>query len=309
MEKGINSSFKIESVVWALLSLILTLAYAHFFSLWVAGYFLGILTTFSLTLLCWRAGRFGFVGVLLLAGLFCALGRSNSVIFLLKSLLPSLILGSGLKYRKRPDLVIFSAAIPQLAILGLWVVHYSEMAYFLGFQLQDMTAQIADQARGWGMDIGFLVEKAGPLSDLLSQLFFGFQFLSGLFEIFLVYLLIGLLAGKLGWNMVKLPPFYRWRSEQSLAWVFLLSSVLFLVGGEFFEIVSKNILLVLGFWYAVLGFSISEWFLRESKASGSRIGFYIFMVLTQILSFVLLLLVGFFDSWLDFRKLSQKAMA
>jgi hypothetical protein len=309
VKKDINGSFKTEFLIWASLSLILTLSYALFFSLWVVGYFLGVLTTFSLSLLCWRTKWLGFVVAILLTGLFYVLNRDSLIIFIIGSFFPCIVLSLGLKHKKSPVLVILSATIPQLVILGLWVVRYSEMVYFLNFQLQDMAAQIAEQAKSLGINASFLTEKAVWLSNLLAQLIFSFQFLSGLFEIFLIYLLLGFVAGKMRWDMVKIPLFYVWQSKPNLAWVFLLSFVLFLIDGKLFEIVSKNILLVVGFWYAVLGFSISEWFLKKSKTPYFRIGFYIFALLTQILAFVLLSIIGFFDSWLDFRKLSKKAIA
>lgn len=300
-----KGSFKTEVFIWAFLSLLLTSGYAHFCRLGLVGYLLGILLAFSLTIFFWRSGWLGLVGAVILTLLFYMLRGENFLIFLFKLLLPALILSIGLRCKKNPALIIFLAVVPHLVILGITIAHYSDIVYLFRFQLQE----IAEQAKVLGIDAGHLGEKIVLLGNLLLQMVFGFQLLSSLLEVFLVYLLVGFLAGKLGWDMVGPPAFYLWQSGQNLAWVFVLSFVLLLVGGKFFEILSKNILLVFGFWYAVLGFSVSEWFLKRLKSTWLRTSFYFLVLITQVFSFVFLSLVGFFDSWLDFRGLSKKMVS
>ena len=289
------------------MSLLLTLGYAFFSWPWLV-YPLGILLTLGLTIFFWRSGGFGLVGAILLAILFYALKEGSFLIFLFKHLLPALVLSIGLKYKRSPGLTICLAVIPHLVILGLIAVHYSDIAFLFKFQLQEIATEIAGQARTFGLGAPSLEEKAFSLGGLLVQLVFGFQLLSSLFEVFLVYLLIQLISQRLGWDMKKIAPFHLWRGGQILGWSLLLSLVLFLVGGKLFEMISKNLLLVFGFCYAILGFSVSEWFLKKLKVTCLfKILFYFFILITQVFSFVLLSLVGFFDSWLDFRKTIQKS--
>ncbi|MCJ7507854.1 MAG: YybS family protein [candidate division Zixibacteria bacterium] len=310
MERNTNSSLKNKKWIWASLSLLLTLGYALLSGIWVVSYLLGILLTLCLTIFFWRSRGYGLIGAIFLTALFYILREDNLVVFLSKCLLPALLLSLGLRYKRSPGLVIFLAIIPHLVILGLTIVHYGDMVFIFKDQLGEIAQKIAGLLEIFGINAIVLQTKIFSIFDILAQLIFGFQLLSSWVEVFLIYFFIQLIGDKLGWDMIKLTPFGLWHSQEGFAWVALLSLVLFLVGGKLFEIVSKNIALVFGFWYTVVGVSISEWFFRKSKVNAwIKILFYVFVLVTQILSFVLLSLLGFFDSWLDFRKLGKKSLS
>lgn len=290
--------------------LLLTLGYAFSSGIWVVSYFLGIALALCLTIFFWRSKRYGLIGAVFLAALFYALRGGNSVVFLSKCLLPALILSLGLKHKRNPSLIIFLAIIPHLVILGLTVAHYGDIVFIFRDQLGELAQRIAGVFEIFGINAIVLQTKIFSIFDTLAQLIFGFELLSSWVEVFLIYLLIQLIGDKLGWDTIKLTRFGLWHSQERFGWVALLSLVLFLVGGKLFEIVSKNAALVFGFWYTVVGFSISEYFFGKSKVNmWIKILFYVFVLVTQILSFVLLSLLGFFDSWLDFRKLGKKSLS
>jgi hypothetical protein len=306
VERNLNSSFKNEIWIWALLSLLLTLGYALLSGVWLVGYLLGILLTLSLGIFFWRSGIYTLIGIGLLTALFYTLREGVFLVFLFKCLFPALALSLGLRYKRSPSLTIFLAVIPHLAVLGLTIAHYGDMVFLFKAQVQEMTKVIVGPAEFFGIRTGFLEEKIFFIYGLLAQLIFGFQLLSSWLEVFLIYFLTQLISGKLGWDMVKLSPFHLWHSGEVLAWVALLSLVLFLVGGKPFEMISKNITLVFGFWYTVLGFSLIDWLFKKLKANlWLKISFYFFVLVTQVFSFVLLSFLGFFDSWLDFRRLKK----
>jgi hypothetical protein len=292
------------------LCLLLTLGYAFSSGIWVVSYLLGILLALCLTIFFWRSKRYGLIGAIFLAALFYILRGGNSVVFLSKCLLPALILSLGLRYRRSPGLVIFLAIIPHLVILGLIVAHYGDIVFIFRDQLGEIAQRTVGLLEIFGINAVILQKKIFSILDILAQLIFGFELLSSWVEVFLIYLLIQLIGDKLGWDTIKLTRFGLWHSKESFAWVALLSLVLFLVGGKLFEIVSKNVALVFGFWYTVIGLSISEWFFGKSKPNmWIKVSFYVFVLVTQILSFALLSLLGFLDSWLDFRKLGKKSLS
>lgn len=289
--------------------LLLALGYALLSGTWVAGYFLGISLTMCLAIFLWRSKAYGLIGAVLLAVLFYALRGGNSVVFLSRCLLPALILSLGLRYKKNPGIIIFLAVIPHLVILGLTIAHYGDLVFIFKDQLGEIAQRIVGPAGILGINTVVLQKKIFSIFDILAQFIFGFELLSSWVEVFLIYFLIQLIGSKLRWDMIKLTPFGLWHSKEGFAWAALLSLVPFLVGGKLFEIVSKNIALVFGFWYMALGFSISEWFFRKSKANTwIKVLSCVFVLVTQVLSFVILSLLGFFDSWLDFRKLERKPL-
>lgn len=287
-----------------------SLGYAFLSSFGLVSYFWWILLTSSLTIFFWRSRKVGFVGAIFLAALFFTLKEEKFFVFVFGSLLPALILSLGLRLKKSPTFGILLALIPNLVVLALVALHYSEVVFVLKFQLHQIVKQIVGGARLFGISSFFLERKTLFLGDFLAELFFGLELVSALVGIFLVYSLVQLIGVRLGWDIPKIAPFHLWRGSHILAWSLILGLVLFLVGGKLFEMVSKNILLVIGFCYSVLGFSAAEWFLREFKLGWwSRILFYGLVFVTQVFSFVLLFFLGFFDSWLDFRRLSAKSVA
>ena len=302
-----DGSLKNEIWICAILCLLLTLGYAFFPTSGLFEYGWSILLTLGLSILLWRGKKAGFVAGILLAALVFALRQEKILGFLVGSFLPALALGWGLRSKKSSAVTISLALVPNLAILVLVAIHYPEIVYVLKCGLREIIEKINGQARLWGIGLALKGSKAFFLIDFLAALIFGLELLSGLARIYLVYLLVQLIGVRVGWVMVKIGPFHLWRGNQILAWCLVLGLVLLLVGGNLFEMISKNVLLVLGFCYCVLGFSVAEGLFRKSNLGlWPKISFHVLVFLMQVFSFTLLSFLGFFDSWMDFRGLSRK---
>lgn len=272
------------------------------------GYLWGILLTAGLVIFFWRGQIYSLLVAIPLAALFYLLREGSFGVFLLKCLLPAVALSLGIRHRRSPILAIFLGVIPHLLILGFMVACWSDMVWLFKFELGEMVGGISSQAQLFGINANSLQGKIFRIGDFLAQLIFGFQLLSSLFEVFLAYFLVEVVGGKLGWDVRKLPAFHLWHSKEGLGWVAVLSLVLLLVGGKLFGVISKNVLLVFGFGYALLGAAVVEWLFKKFKINfWIRTSFYLFVLITQIFSFALLSFLGFFDSWLDFRKLDKKS--
>jgi len=76
-----------------------------------------------------------------------------------------------------------------------------------------------------------------------------------------------------------------------------------LVGTEQLKVLADNVILFMGFFYALFGFSVFEYYLKKIKLSlFLRIVFYI----AFLPGVVFAVLMGLFDSYFDFRKVRAK---
>lgn len=77
-----------------------------------------------------------------------------------------------------------------------------------------------------------------------------------------------------------------------------------LVGNDAIQLVADNALLVLAIFYAVCGLSFMEFTLHRVKVSiFIRILFYLLLFLAHLAGLMVMVLIGFIDSFLDWRKL------
>jgi hypothetical protein len=105
------------------------------------------------------------------------------------------------------------------------------------------------------------------------------------------------------------PAFMTWKAPFVLAIPVLIGSALRLFGGESIELIADNLLAALAIVYAITGMALVEHFLR-----GVRIGVlgrtlvYVMLFFTQVLGFLIVAMLGFIDSYFDWRGRAQRAI-
>lgn len=105
------------------------------------------------------------------------------------------------------------------------------------------------------------------------------------------------------------PAFMTWKAPFGLAIPVLIGSALRLFGGESVALVADNLLAGLAIVYAITGMALVEHFLR-----GVRIGVlgrtlvYVMLFFTQVLGFLIVAMLGFIDSYFDWRNRAQRAV-
>lgn len=105
---------------------------------------------------------------------------------------------------------------------------------------------------------------------------------------------------------IKMVPFSRWKVPFSLAPVLLVAAAGRLVGGETITLVADNILLVLSIYYCVGGLALLEHGLKRFKIPMFvKIVFYVMLTLSGVIGYVAIVLVGFIDSFADWRKIHE----
>lgn len=80
-----------------------------------------------------------------------------------------------------------------------------------------------------------------------------------------------------------------------------------LFGGELLKVIADNGLAILVVYYCVAGLALMEYYLRKLRVSRlMKTLFYIFLFLTQLAGFFVAALVGFVDSFADWRKVHPR---
>jgi hypothetical protein len=108
---------------------------------------------------------------------------------------------------------------------------------------------------------------------------------------------------------LKLEPFTRWKVPFRLTPILVVVIVGRLLGGETITLVADNLLLVLSIYYCVGGLALIEGVLTRFKMPMFvKIMFYIMLTLTGVMGYVATVLLGFIDSFADWRKVSAPAI-
>lgn len=111
------------------------------------------------------------------------------------------------------------------------------------------------------------------------------------------YILLGK-SGRSPW-----PKYQLWQLPEQLIWIFISSAAIFIIAEGFVSIIGVNLLIVLALLYCIQGFAIVIYFFTKwDLPRFVRIVFF-FMILFQTVGTVILLGLGLWNTWVDFRKL------
>lgn len=104
---------------------------------------------------------------------------------------------------------------------------------------------------------------------------------------------------------IKMEPFTRWKVPFGLTPVLIVAVIGRLTGGEMVGLVADNVLLALSIYYCVGGLAWLEHTLKRIKIPMFvKIVFYIMLTLAGVIGYVAASLVGFIDSFADWRKIN-----
>jgi uncharacterized protein YybS (DUF2232 family) len=184
---------------------------------------------------------------------------------------------------------------------------------------KDLIFSALDEANRWivsGLTAGSglapaeadrMTDWADSMIGLLKRLIPSMMALSGVMQLFFGWLCLVILLKGLGEFVPSFGSFINWKMPDYyiyISGVFLLSRLL---GTELMKIVADNFLLFLGFFYAVFGFSVFEYYLKKIRLSPLlRAFFYIGLIFLQLPGLILAAVVGFVDSYFDFRKVRAR---
>lgn len=105
-------------------------------------------------------------------------------------------------------------------------------------------------------------------------------------------------------------PFTSWRVPFGFTPLVIAAAVARLLGGEGLQLVADNVLVGLSVYYCVGGLALIEYYLQRLHISRLlRVVFYVLLFFTQLAGFVASAILGFIDSFADWRSRAEAADA
>jgi len=194
------------------------------------------------------------------------------------------------------------------------VVFFTAQYASLWMELMSMSSEAAEMTEGdleqMLLALGYSPELARDSLENVKRVFEAIvritpslTVMSALLQYSLGFLLFLRFAGRRDPSLACAVPFIEWRVPFGVTPVLIVTILLRILGGESLEIVADNVIVCLSVYYCLAGLSLMEYFLRRLRLSGLvKIVFYVLLFITQVVGFFVAALLGFVDSFADWRK-------
>ncbi len=282
----------------------------------LAGFVAGIFTSLPTLLAFYRWGSpIGYWipgGVALLgSALLVYLNMVQSIPFLLEMLFLGLFLGTGMRLQWSPERTIATAALLVFStgVMSLWLFAPASEGGLLAEMERDLKEAATTAVRELG---GHIEDKQGFEQALLQivpalvRLFPGMALACALA---VAWLNVVVTARFCRIHHISLPPWPEWslwKSPEPLVWGLIGSGFLFLFADGFLKLIASNALVVLGLIYFLHGLAIVNFYADKWRLPRlARAFIYVVLFLQQFATLVTALM-GLFDMWMDFRRLTRK---
>lgn len=126
------------------------------------------------------------------------------------------------------------------------------------------------------------------------------------------FVLINILAGRAIFQRLGTPsPDFGdlsfWKIPDQMVWFVILAGGLILIPRVDVRIIGLNLLIIFLFFYLFQGFAIISYFFRKKNVPLFFRGIIYFLIFAQNFLFLIVMVLGFADIWIDFRKRNPPA--
>ncbi len=256
---------------------------------------------------CWAPGLAAGLGTAVLA--FLGLVQIAPYFLLMLSL--GILLGFGMRQQWSVEKTI---AVPSLLIFGasgllLWFSYDGAASGFMKFVEQDMKGAVDAAIQHYGPD--------GPEQKLLEETLYGMipvlvRLLPGVaFSSALVASWLNVVGAKRFTKVVNQPfpawgEWLQWKTPDHLVWLVIASGGCLLAPVPLLKSIGLNLLVVVGTIYLFQGLAIAGFFFERWKLPRILRALFYACFLLQQFATLGVALVGLFDLWFDFRRLTRK---
>lgn len=313
-----NHQALVEGAFFAALTTIIALVGLYMPPLYILT---SLLTPLPLAVVVRRRDlKTGFMAMLVAGALlFMLFGRPVAVVLLIIQMGPLGLL-LGLLFKN------YVSAGFSVVIAGLFSAVLLVASLFFSFWLTGINPFIMGPEMAQAMDhvintykqAGILDQAGEKEARLLIENFIrymnlllpGILVMSSIISTFVTYLINRQVLLRLGYNVPALPPFSRWRFPWYSIWGIILGLSLVLAGDSpgrtLMSATGKNLLLVVGFIYTILGLSVASYFIKGWKiARPVKIIMVVMAFLYLPFMFSVLLTLGVLDTLVNTRRLSE----
>ncbi|UCD63314.1 MAG: DUF2232 domain-containing protein [Candidatus Zixiibacteriota bacterium] len=304
---GLTSFAAGQSSFWSGL-LVGTFAY---FVLIYLYYGIAVLALNRRNTLLWVGGIAAFVTAYMLSG---AAGLWNLLTGWSMLLFAGVIMGRlTLMGRSQHRIYLIGLVVVSVFAVAHYLPYWQPMMTALGEFISDQFAQARENlvAMGYGADA--VRENLGDserMSLALVKLVPSMTVLAAILPFSLGYLVFNYrLRGK-GYFGPPLAPFIHWKIPFGVTPLLIVAILMRILGSGAVAQAADNLLLFLSLFYCLAGLALVEFYLRKlNLVRALKIAFYIFLFLTQLIGFFVAALLGFIDSFVDWRKVQRLSLA
>jgi uncharacterized protein YybS (DUF2232 family) len=258
--------------------------------------------------------RFG-MGVLgaALALFLLFAGEELAFIYLIFALMVSLLFGVLGKIRVIEWLVLATASTVFAATAGLLLYVYGSWAAIVQDLRASLTEHLATAVRvhermGFTQEsIELIKERMPAITETILQVLPGLIFVSLSLIVLVNVLFLCRRFPDRRPEWLSLDNLREWHAPEPLVWVLIACGFsLFIPGVEFLQTAAINFLLVIGACYFFQGLAIVAYFFQKSRVPYFlRMVTYVLIIFQQVFT-LLVVGLGLFDLWGDFRRLKKK---
>lgn len=282
----------------------------------IAGLVAGIFTSLPTLLAFYRwgspAGYWIPGGVALLGTpLLAYLNMTPSIPYLLEMLFLGLFLGAGMRMHWSLERTIGMAAVLVFStgLLSIWLfAPASEGGLF-----DEMERDLHQSVGAFFKEYGAGLQDREGLEQTLQQalptvvrLFPGMALASALAVAWLNVLVTARFCRMHGIPLPPWPEWSLWKSPEPLVWGLIACGFLVLFANGPVGLIASNALLVLGLIYFLHGLAIVSYYAGKWRLPVLARAFIYAVLLLQQFATLATALMGLFDLWMDFRRLSKK---
>uniref|UniRef100_A0A832EAE1 DUF2232 domain-containing protein n=1 Tax=Desulfacinum infernum TaxID=35837 RepID=A0A832EAE1_9BACT len=236
----------------------------------------------------------------------------QSVTYFFELLLLGTLLGAGMRKGWSVTRVVAEAAVKVFAFgsLVFWLVHRHADGGLWGHlesRLRDFIVSFLEQAHPETVSGAALPEAVDAWIALLARLFPGVAMGTTIVCAWLSLYLSRKVLVRRGVPLPPWAPWVLWSAPEHLVWAVIAAGFLMLVSSVGAKIIGANVVIALGAVYLLQGLAITAYYFGRWRLPSLVQAFgYTLIFLQQFVSLAVALM-GFFDTWFDFRRLKKKA--
>jgi uncharacterized protein YybS (DUF2232 family) len=254
---------------------------------------------------------FGVLFVALALLLFLAT-EELAFIYGIFALMGSLILALLGRVRALENFVVAVAAALLTMTAGLSLYFYGSWAAMFGDFRDTLTQQLASAMRvqekmGMPQDsLQMFKERTPQIVEMMLQLLPALLFLSFAFIVLINILYLGRRFPERRAQWFMLQHLREWKGPEPLVWGLICCGfAVFIPGLDAVRLVALNFLLVIGACYFAQGLAVIAYFFHKNKVPRFLRGMTYVLIIFQQIFTLLVVGLGLFDLWGDFRRLRK----
>jgi uncharacterized protein YybS (DUF2232 family) len=262
-----------------------------------------------------RYGKRLGIAVLAVAFLLFLLfaGKELAFIYFIFAAMTSLLFGILGRVRVIEWLVLGSASVLFAATAGFLLYLYGSWSAMVQDLRGSLTEHLAAAMRvhermGFTQEsVDLIKERMPAITEAILQILPALVFISFSLIVLLNVLFLSRRFPDRRGEWLSLDNLREWHAPEPLVWVLIACGfALFIPGAEFLQTAAVNILLVIGACYFFQGLAIVAYFFQKSRVPYFlRMVTYVLIVFQQVFT-LLVVGLGLFDLWGDFRRLKKK---